>query len=271
MSLKSIILNGTIIKQEEYIEHLAEFYEVIRVKNRALMFLEDHIKRLNNSLKMANFDKTITIQAVQSDLARLFAADGVKDQNVRLSVSVQNDRLSCALYYIDSMYLTEETYKKGVPVKTKSFERKNPEIKQLTEAMQTIRKQLQLDSVYEYLLVDREGLILEGTKTNVFFVQGSEVFTADTHKVLGGITRHHVAALVREHYLLKESAFAKINVQQADAVFLTGTSIGILPVCKVDDISFNSANNPVVLSLMQAYTKCEKEYIATHQLPDICP
>ena len=95
------------------------------------------------------------------------------------------------------MYLTEETYKKGVPVKTKSFERENPEIKQLTNAMQTIRKQLQLDSVYEYLLVDREGLILEGTKTNVFFVQGSEVITADTHKVLGGITRHHVAALVR--------------------------------------------------------------------------
>ena len=83
MSHTSIILNGTVIEQEDYTEDIAPFYEIIRVKNRALMFLEDHIRRLNNSLKMANIDKTITINAVQSDLARLFAADGIKDQNVK--------------------------------------------------------------------------------------------------------------------------------------------------------------------------------------------
>lgn len=271
MSHTSIILNGTVIEQKDYTEGIAPFYEIIRVNNRAPMFLEDHIQRLNHSLKKANIAKTVTIQAVQSDLARLFAADGVKDQNVRLSVSVESDQLHCALYYVDAKYLKEETYKKGVPVKTQFFERENPEIKQVTKAMQLIRKQLQTDSVYEYLLVDRAGLILEGTKTNVFFVKGSEVFTADPQKVLGGITRHHVAALVRKHYLLRESALAKINVQEVDAVFLTGTSISILPVCKVDDISFNSANNPVVLLLMQAYAECEKNYIATHQLPAGCP
>ena len=242
MSLKSIILNGNIIEQEEYTEDLTAFYEVIRVNNQALMFLEDHIKRLNHSLKMANIDKIITINSVKSDLAKLFKVDGIKNQNVKFSVSVQNERLICALYYT--------------------------EIKQLTNAMQTIRKQLQLDSVYEYLLVDHEGLILEGTKTNVFFVKGSQVITADTHKVLGGITRHHVADLARVHYDFEESAFAKVNLNQVDAVFLTGTSIGVLPVCKVDDISFNSAINPVVLSLMKAYETCENTYIETHQLPN---
>lgn len=268
MSLKSIILNGNIIEQEEYTEDLTAFYEVIRVNNRALMFLEDHIKRLNHSLKMANIDKIITINSVKSDLAKLFKVDGIKNQNVKFSVSVQNERLICALYYRESIYLNEDTYKKGVSVKMKSFEREHPEIKQLTNAMQTIRKQLQLDSVYEYLLVDHEGLILEGTKTNVFFVKGSQVITADTHKVLGGITRHHVADLARVHYDFEESAFAKVNLNQVDAVFLTGTSIGVLPVCKVDDISFNSAINPVVLSLMKAYETCENTYIETHQLPN---
>lgn len=266
MSQKSIILNGTIIKQDEYTEKPEELYEVIRVKNRALMFLEGHIIRLNRSLKMANIDKTFTIKAIQSDFAKLFAVDGIKNQNVKLSVSLENGRLTCALYYIVSMYLKEETYKKGVRVKTKSFERESPEIKQRTNAMQMIRKQLQLDSVYEYLLVDREGLILEGTKSNVFFVRGTQVITADTGRVLGGITRQDVAELARIHSDFKESSFVKTNLKEADAVFLTGTSIGILPVCKVDEISFNSANNPVVLSLMKAYETYEDTYIKTHQL-----
>ena len=266
MSQKSIILNGTVIKQDEYTEKPEKLYEVIRVKNRAVMFLEGHIKRLNHSLKMANIDKIFTIKEVQSDFAKLFEADTIKNQNVRLSVSVENRHLTCALYYIESKYLKDDTYKKGVHVKTQSFERENPEIKQRTDAMQKIRNQLQLDTVYEYLLVDREGLILEGTKSNVFFVKGTQVITADTRRVLGGITRQDVADLARVHADFKESSFAKINLKEADAVFLTGTSIGILPVCKVDDISFNSANNPVILSLMKACKTSENTYIETHQL-----
>ena len=266
MSQKSIILNGTVIKQDEYIEKPEELYEVIRVKDRTVMFLEGHIKRLNHSLKMANINKDFTIKAIQSDFAKLFKVDGIRNQNVRLSVSIENGYLTCALYYIESMYLEQDTYKEGVQVKTKSFERENPEIKQRTNAMQKIRNQLQLDSVYEYLLVDREGLILEGTKSNVFFVKGTQVITADTRRVLGGITRQDVADLARVYSDFKESSFAKIDLKEAEAVFLTGTSIGILPVCKADGLSFNSANNPVVLSLMKAYETWEETYIETHQL-----
>ena len=267
MSQTSIILNGTIITQDVYTEKAAEFYEVIRVKNRALLFLEDHITRLNHSLKMANIDKTFAIEAVQADFAKLFAADGINNQNVKLSVSFENGHLSCALYYIESVYLNEDIYKNGVQVKTKSFERENPKVKQRTIAMQTIRKQLQLDQVYEYLLVNREGLLLEGTKTNVFFVKGTQVITADTRRVLGGITRQHVADLARTHSDFTESSFTKTDLKEAEAVFLTGTSIGILPVCTVDDINYNSANNPIVLSLMKAYERWENTYIETHQLP----
>lgn len=266
MSEKSIILNGSVIKQDEYTEKPAEFYEVIRVKNRALLFLEDHVKRLNHSLKMANIDKTFTIAEIQSDFAKLFAADTIKNQNAKLSVSVENGHLTSALYYIESRYLQDDTYKKGVQVKTQSFERKNPAIKQRTDAMQAIRTQLQSDTVYEYLLVDREGLILEGTKSNVFFVKGAQVITAETGRVLGGITRQHVAELAREHAEFTESAFAKDDLKEVDALFLTGTSIGILPICKVDNISFNSAINPVILSLMKAYKTWEDTYIETHQL-----
>lgn len=266
MSQKSIILNGKVIRADEYTEKPAEFYEVIRVKDRAVMFLEGHVIRLNNSLKMAGIDKTFSTEAIQSDFTKLFAADTLKNQNVKISVSLENGHLSCALYYIDSKYLKEETYQKGVQVKTQFFERENPEIKQQTNAMQAIRKQLQLDTVYEYLLVDREGFILEGTKSNVFFVKGNQVITADTGRVLGGITRQHVAALAREHSDFVESSFAKADLKEADAVFLTGTSIGILPVCTVDDIGYSSAKNHVVLSLIKAYESWEKSYIETHQL-----
>lgn len=266
MSSNSIIRNGNVIEKEDYTEDVGVYYEVIRVKNRALMFLEDHIKRLNCSLKKAGIDKSVTIDAVQSDLAKLFTAAGINNQNVKLSVSVEDGRLSCVLRYIESFYPVEETYKKGVFVKTKFFRRDRPEIKQVTDAMQDIRKQLMQDSVYEYLLVDDDGCILEGTKTNVFFVDGGRIVTADKRKVLGGITRHHVADLARKHFQFEEAPFAKLNLKQVEAVFLTGTSIGVLPVSKVDDISFHSAENPVVLSLMQAYEACENDYIETHQL-----
>lgn len=134
--------------------------------------------------------------------------------------------------------------------------------------MQAIRESLLEDDAYEYLLVDHEDTILEGTRTNVFFVKDGRVITADTHKVLGGITRHHVADLARRDYRLLESALPIKDLSQVEAVFLTGTSIGVLPVSRVDDMPYDSACHPVVLSLKEAYEKCAQDYILSHQLPN---
>jgi branched-chain amino acid aminotransferase len=263
---KSIILNGMVIQQGDYQEALTVFYEVIRVNNGALMFLEDHIRRLNHSLQLANIEKEILVEEVYADLNQLFKVDGIRNQNVKYAIHVEDGLLTCALYYNESFYLGTDTYKKGVSVKLERFEREHPEIKQLTLGMATIRNRLKLDDVYEYLLVDHSDEILEGTKTNVFFVKGNRVITASTAKVLGGITRHHVAALASEYFEFDETELLVDNLDSVDALFLTGTSIGILPVYKVGDYLFDSSANPVVQSLMEQYKIFEQNYIQTHQL-----
>ena len=45
------------------------------------------------------------------------------------------------------------------------------------------------NKLYEVLLVDRNGRITEGSRSNVFFVKGNKFYTGPSAMVLVGITR----------------------------------------------------------------------------------
>jgi len=85
--------------------------------------------------------------------------------------------------------------------------------------------------LYEVLLVNRDNLITEGSRSNVFFVKDNVFYTAPASSVLVGVTRKKVIeCLYKLEYMLVEEAVISSEIGNYDAVFLTGTSPGILPV-----------------------------------------
>jgi len=117
------------------------------------------------------------------------------------------------------------------------------------------------NNVFEAILVDRDGNITEGSKSNIFMVKGNQVITAPLEAVLPGITREVIIDLCRELEIeVKEEKIHFENIKELEGLFISGTSPKVLPICKVDNIGFDSSANKTILSIMEAYNKKIEKY-----------
>jgi D-alanine transaminase len=89
--------------------------------------------------------------------------------------------------------------------------------------------------VFEAILV-REGVVTEGSVSNVMVVRNGTVQTApEGHRILSGVTRAIVLELARKEGIpVAESFVTREELLAASEVFLTGTTAEVLPVVGVD-------------------------------------
>ena len=97
------------------------------------------------------------------------------------------------------------------------------------------RQQVKQAKVFEAILVN-EGLVTEGAVSNVMVVQGGTVVTAPQgSRILSGITRTVVLELARSEGLpVQERFVSQADIYEADEVFLTGTTVEVLAVIRID-------------------------------------
>ncbi len=110
----------------------------------------------------------------------------------------------------------------------------------------------------EALVVDRAGLVIEGTTSNVFAVVGDRLVTPAVEAgILDGITRHHVIATARELGMDVELAsLAPAALAESREVFITSTLREILPVSEVDGHRVGAgARGPVTEALHRAFRR----------------
>ena len=87
------------------------------------------------------------------------------------------------------------------------------------------------------LLLSAEDLVAEGPTWNLFWRIGKTVFTAALSAgVLEGVTRSIIMDLLHGHgYDIKEGLFPRQAMDQAEEVFATMTSNGVVPITQLDD------------------------------------
>jgi D-alanine transaminase len=107
----------------------------------------------------------------------------------------------------------------------------------------------------------RNGQVTEGAVSNVMMVKAGRVFTApEGEKILSGVTRTIVMELARKEGLPVEERFATLEeLLRADEVFLTGTTVEVLPVIRVDGTVIGPGGSgkpgPVTLKLQAAFQR----------------
>lgn len=92
-------------------------------------------------------------------------------------------------------------------------------------------------NAFDSLLLNWQGHLTEGTISNLFFIQKSQLRTpALDCGLLDGITRQIVIQLAQELRLpIEEGHFTVDQLYQADECFLTNTSMEIMPVVAIDN------------------------------------
>jgi branched-subunit amino acid aminotransferase/4-amino-4-deoxychorismate lyase len=108
----------------------------------------------------------------------------------------------------------------------------------------------------EGLYVTARGEVTEGTTSNVFLVdRGTLVTPPATGGVLGGVTRDLVLRLARRSGLrVREEQVAVARVRRASEVFVTSSTVEILPVVRLDGRRIErGAPGPVTTALQDRY------------------
>lgn len=255
-----ILTNAEFQVEQMNSEH--SIYEVIRVIDGIALFLEDHFLRLMSSIRIREFQFEMDFTEFKHRISELATLNQKQNGNVKFVLSFQGHECNWVFTFIPHSYPDPQEYLNGVATDFLSAERQNPNAKVIQNRVRNIANQLIADNkLYEVLLVDRDGLLTEGSRSNVFFVKDEVFYTSPSSQVLAGVTRLKVIeCLKRLNYKLIEKSVSFNEISQFDAVFLTGTSPKILPVKSVGNHIF-STQLPCVNKLTDSYNILITEYI----------
>ncbi|NQU34922.1 MAG: aminotransferase class IV [Bacteroidetes bacterium] len=96
------------------------------------------------------------------------------------------------------------------------------------------------------MLVDENGFVTEGSKSNIFFLKENTLITPKTEQVLPGITRMKVIQIARRMGIkLLEEKISNKSLKLYESAFISGTSPKILPIRNIDEIQFNTKNDTI--------------------------
>lgn len=264
-------LDGVIVPAEsggEIASGEVSFYEVIRTREGVPLFFDDHMNRLKAGIATRyDLDEDIA-SAVRHGMNALLSHERHNEINVKVTVAFTGHQYSLHICCISSVYPSEATVSEGVPLILYHAERLDPGVKRLNNRLRlSVDSELSRRNAYEALLVNHEGYITEGSRSNIFFITSEGVIhTAPDSMVLAGITRRYVTDIIREEGIsLIHEAVHVSDIHRFRSAFLTGTSPMVLAVRSVENRGFD-VTDLLIKKLRTTYVRLADRSINEYKL-----
>lgn len=227
-------------------------YETMRVYDGVVFMFDEHLRRLFRSASLIGLDIPKDINEIKSAVFDTLRANALKNAYLRITVSrgsgpigLDPDLCSQPTFIVIAEEMKEypsNLYEKGIKVIVAKTRRNlkealNPQIKSLNFLNNILAKiEAKKESAYEAIMLNHLGQITEGTISNVFFYKDDVLCTPSVEcGILDGITRGTVLDLAtREGLMVREGFFSQEEFMDADEVFITNTTIEIMPVSVVN-------------------------------------
>jgi branched-chain amino acid aminotransferase len=262
---KHYIINGKIEASSDYIkkDYKSRIYEVIRIINGDPLFLADHYGRLKNSAALIGRVLPMNCSKLSSDIGILTEKEEILNNNVMVIVYFLEDISWYIIYLRKSYYPCIDLYKDGIETGLLRLSRNIPNAKILNmDYRAAVSSEIQKKKVFEIILVDDKGIVTEGSKTNVFFYKDGVFFTTPEELILKGVTRKYIIEIISKlGYEIREKTICDTELECFEGAFLTGTSIGVLPIKQIDEMTFNSANISAIIDVHKRYNTLIKTNI----------
>ncbi|MGL5084128.1 MAG: aminotransferase class IV [Clostridium sp.] len=228
-------------------------YEVVRVESGRVLFLDAHIKRMEKSFELMGKSFAYEYSKIGEYLDKVICSNNKKDGNIKFTFNIDEDVMK--VFYIKHSYPSEEMYRNGVKTILYNGERNNPNAKVVDgEFRKKVNNELMKNSAFEAVLVDNNGYVTEGSKSNIFFIKENILITSKVEVVLPGVTRGKIIEIAKKYNIeVVEKNIKEDELSTVNAMFISGTSPGILPINRVNNIEMN-IENEVMRKLMKLYS-----------------
>ncbi len=245
-------------------------FETLRSYDGHVAFLDRHYNRLKKNCEALCIPLQVDVKTLGEWFEKTLRANDLKEASVRLTLSSQgastglakpksmpvNLSIFCSPITID-LHLYQTGVETAITTSVINDEPKIAGIKSTNYLTKMrARDEAVATGVYEGLLTNSAGYIIEGSRTNLFLVQQGILLTAPfSDGLLPGVTREVVLELAAELGIaLRETHITKELLQTADELFLTGTTTEIMGIHTVRGVTKKSKTpGPVTQSLHQAY------------------
>lgn len=257
-------------------------YEVLRIYRGRCWLEEAHLARLRRSLgelAITNLDfdrlvarmrRTISESQVEEGTVYIQITRGVAPRNHAFpGPEVPPTELIIALTYDDTEMV--RLRREGVAaISYPDLRWKRCDIKTTNLLPNCIANQAARQvGAYEAILINSEGFVSEATHSSVLWVRDGRLEgTPEGLHILPGTTRHDMLGLARAAGIPFHATEVTLDqLKQADEVLLTGTSIEVLPIVKIDVAPIaNGRPGPLAFRLQEAYRQAVEHWLASRSV-----
>ena len=248
-------------------------WEGLRLYDRRIFRLVEHLDRLRGSAKAMAFVEIPTHDAIIHEIRRTLEANGMDDGvHIRLTLtrgvkitSGMDPRLNQAgpTLIVLPEWKAPVYDTSGLTMITSSIRRFPPDCLDPkihhNNLVQSILAKAEANAagVDSALMLDREGFIAEANGTHVFLVSEGALRTSTADACPEGITRQTVLDLcAREKIPSREGRISQADAYRADEMFCTGTMGELAGVVKLDGRPIgDGAVGKVTLHLTELYAR----------------
>lgn len=226
-------------------------FEGIRVYGGQAFALEEHLERLAASAGMLGYGLPFSTDELAAACRELLERQELRDGYLRPlawrgSQSVSVPAAGCRVHVAIAAfpwpsYYDEERRRQGLRLAIARWKRPSPETAPTaskTAGLYTIatmaRDEANAAGFDDALMLDWRGYLAEATGANLFLVMDGALHTPLADCFLDGITRRTVIGLARRRGIaVSERHIAPAELARAEAAFLTGTAVEVMPVGSV--------------------------------------
>lgn len=255
-----VYINGTFYPKEEAKVSVFDhgylygdgIYETLRAYRGVAFKADEHIERLENSARLVGMKLPMDGDGFIRAMDQTVHENGLSEAYIRVTVSRGPGEIG-----LDPALCPEPTvviiakefseypaamYEDGIKVSVVKTRRNHPEcldpaIKS-TNFLNNIFAKVEAKKAgaYEGIMLNHAGQVAEGTISNVFIVEKGALVTPPLIAgILDGVTRNLVIKLAEGLGItVYEEPFTEARMWRADEVFITNTTMEVMPVTDVD-------------------------------------
>lgn len=209
-------------------------YESIRISNGKIYFVDDHVERLINSAKVIGIEHQFDEEFIKNSILDLIKDYKSETFNLKLLLigGATREKVLLNIFCFNPLFPDRKLYRDGADFTTYNYERSFPHAKTLNmlESYLAYSKAKSAGS-YDSLLINREGNITEGTRTNFFCIKDRTLYSPFEKDILLGVMRKVVLKVANENgFKIVEKNIELEELKSYDGAFVTSTSSKIMPI-----------------------------------------
>lgn len=232
-------------------------YETIRVYNGKAYFLNEHINRFIESAKIIKLDNDFSYSFIEKSILDLVKNSNSKVYNLKMLLigGPTKEEAQIFIMCLNPLFADKKLYKEGAAFITSNYERAYPHAKSLNmlQSYMAYKKAKSVEA-YDSLLINNNGYITEGTRTNFFGIKDKTIFTPKEDDILLGVTRKAmIRTAIKNGFEIVQKNIKLDDLKYFDGAFITSTSVKIIPIRSIDGIVIYEKPSENLKELMKAF------------------